>query len=293
MSTAASSTPAADDAPAAETSGAGGAGGSRSGSAQETPVLEATGLVKLFGRVVGLSGVDIRLFPGEVLAVIGDNGAGKSTLIKCLSGAMIPDEGTIKVDGEDVRFRSTQDARVAGIETVYQTLAVAPALDIASNLYLAREIRRSGLAGSVLRMLDTKAMRKQASDHISDLGITTLQNIDQAVETLSGGQRQIVAVARAGAFGGKVVILDEPTAALGVRETGQVLRLVRDLRDKGLGVILISHNMPNVFETADRIHIQRLGGSAGVISPKTHSMQDAVAIMTGATTLDDADQTLR
>lgn len=262
-------------------------------TSRDTPVLEASGLVKLFGRVVGLRGVDIRLFPGEVLAVIGDNGAGKSTLIKCLSGAMIPDEGQIKVDGKAVRFRATQDARAVGIETVYQTLAVAPALDIASNLYLAREIRRGGFLGSVLRMLDTKAMRKHSSEHISDLGITTLQHIDQAVETLSGGQRQIVAVARASAFGGKVVILDEPTAALGVRETGQVLRLVRDLREKGLGVILISHNMPNVFETADRIHIQRLGGSAGVISPKTHSMQDAVAIMTGAAKVDKQDQTLR
>ncbi len=282
MSTAASSTPATSDTPAAENSGA---GGPRSESAQETPVLEASGLVKLFGRVVGLRGVDIRLFPGEVLAVIGDNGAGKSTLIKCLSGAMIPDEGTIKVDGQEVRFRSTQDARLAGIETVYQTLAVAPALDIASNLYLAREIRRPGFAGSVLRMLDTKAMRKHASEHIASLGITTLQNIDQAVETLSGGQRQIVAVARTGAFGSKVVILDEPTAALGVRETGQVLRLVRDLRDKGLGVILISHNMPNVFEVADRIHIQRLGRGVGVVTPKSHTPAEAVAIMTGAVTL--------
>ncbi|MEO6996753.1 MAG: ATP-binding cassette domain-containing protein [Terracoccus sp.] len=290
MSTAAASEPTSSDASASQTDRS---GRETTASTQETPVLEATGLVKLFGRVVGLRGVDIRLFPGEVLAVIGDNGAGKSTLIKCLSGAMTPDEGTIKFDGQEVRFRSTQDARLAGIETVYQTLAVAPALDIASNLYLAREIRRPGFAGSVLRMLDTKAMRKHASDHIASLGITTLQNIDQAVETLSGGQRQIVAVARTGAFGSKVVILDEPTAALGVRETGQVLRLVRDLRDKGLGVILISHNMPNVFETADRIHIQRLGGSAGVISPKTHTMQDAVAIMTGATTLDAADQTLR
>jgi fructose transport system ATP-binding protein len=249
--------------------------------------------VKLFGRVVGLRGVNIRLFPGEVLAVIGDNGAGKSTLIKCLSGAMVPDQGTIKVDGRRVSFRSTQDARAAGIETVYQTLAVAPALDIASNLFLAREIRREGVAGKVFRMLDKKSMRQQAKSHLDDLGITTLQNIDQAVETLSGGQRQVVAVARTGAFSSKVVILDEPTAALGVRETGQVLRLVRDLRDKGLAVILISHNMPNVFETADRIHIQRLGGSAGVISPKTHSMQDAVAIMTGAKTVEDDEQSLR
>jgi fructose transport system ATP-binding protein len=261
------------------------------GSAQ--PILEATGLVKLFGRVVGLRGVDLRLYPGEILAVIGDNGAGKSTLIKCLSGAMIPDRGTLTLEGKQVTFRSTQEARTAGIETVYQTLAVAPALDIASNLYLAREIRRKGFAGSVLRMLDKKAMREHASEHIKSLGISTLQNINQAVETLSGGQRQIVAVARTGAFGSKIAILDEPTAALGVRETAQVLRLIRDLRDKGLGVILISHNMPNVFDTADRIHVQRLGGRAAVITPKTHSMQDAVAIMTGAMTVPEEEQALR
>jgi fructose transport system ATP-binding protein len=257
------------------------------------PILEATGLVKLFGRVVGLRGVDVRLYPGEILAVIGDNGAGKSTLIKCLSGAMAPDRGTLKLEGREVSFKSTQEARAAGIETVYQTLAVAPALDIASNLYLAREIRRPGFAGSVLRMLDMKAMREHASEHIKSLGISTLQNINQAVETLSGGQRQIVAVARTGAFGSKIAILDEPTAALGVRETAQVLRLIRDLRDQGLGVILISHNMPNVFETADRIHVQRLGGRAAVISPTTHSMQDAVAIMTGAMTVPEEEQALR
>ena len=253
-----------------------------------SPVLEAKGLVKLFGRVVGLAGVDLTLFPGEVLAVIGDNGAGKSTLIKCLSGAVVPDEGGILVNGGEVQFRRPQDAREAGNETVYQTLAVAPALDIASNLFLAREIRRKGPLGSVLRMLDTREMRRQATEHINRLGISTLQNINQAVETLSGGQRQAVAVARAGAFGGKVVILDEPTAALGVRETGQVLKLVRDLRNQGLGVILVSHNMPNVFDVADRIHIQRLGRCVGVVTPQTHSMEDAVAIMTGAKVLKSA-----
>jgi fructose transport system ATP-binding protein len=253
------------------------------------PVLEARGLVKLFGRVVGLNDVDLTVQRGEVLAIIGDNGAGKSTLIKCLSGAMVPDRGSILVEGEAVHFKRPQDAREAGIETVYQTLAVAPALDIASNLFLAREIRRKGPLGSVLRMLDTGEMKRQAAEHIKRLGITTLQNIGQAVETLSGGQRQAVAVARAGAFGGKVVILDEPTAALGVRESGQVLGLVKDLRDQGLAVILISHNMPNVFEVADRIHIQRLGGCAGVITPGSHSMEDAVAIMTGAKTLAGAD----
>jgi fructose transport system ATP-binding protein len=261
-------------------------------STSDEPILEATGLVKLFGRVVGLRGIDLKLYPGEVLAVIGDNGAGKSTLIKCLSGAMQPDAGEIKVHGKPVSFRSTQDAREAGIETVYQTLAVAPALDIASNLYLAREIRRKGPLGSVLRMLDTGAMKNEARENIKSLGISTLQNISQAVETLSGGQRQAVAVARAATFGSKVVILDEPTAALGVRETNQVLRLVTEMRDRGIGVILISHNMPNVFETADRIQVQRLGGSAGVITPKSHSMQDAVAIMTGAMTVSKEDQTL-
>lgn len=250
------------------------------------PVLESRGLVKMFGRVVGLTAVDLKLFPGEVLAVIGDNGAGKSTLMKCLSGAMVPTDGQLFVDGAQVSFKSTKDARDLGIETVYQTLAVAPALDIASNMYLAREVRRKGPLGSVLRMLDTKAMKTRAQDEITKLGISTLQNISQTVETLSGGQRQAVAVARAAAFGGKVVILDEPTAALGVRETKQVLSLVKDLRDRGLGIILVSHNMPNVFEVADRIHIQRLGRSLGVIDPKTNSMEDAVSIMTGARPLD-------
>jgi fructose transport system ATP-binding protein len=249
------------------------------------PVLEARGLVKTFGHVVGLAGVDLQLSAGEVLAIIGDNGAGKSTIIKCLSGAMTPDAGTILVDGKEMTFRSTQEAREVGIETVYQTLAVAPALDVASNLFLAREQRRSGLLGSVLRMLDTGGMKREAKQYIDDLGISTLQNINQAVETLSGGQRQAVAVARAAAFGGKVVILDEPTAALGVRETGQVLRLIRDLRKRGLGIILISHNMPNVFEVADRILIQRLGRVVGVITPKSHTPAEAVAIMTGAARL--------
>jgi fructose transport system ATP-binding protein len=249
---------------------------------QAAPVLEARGLVKVFGRVVGLDNVDLTLRAGEILAVIGDNGAGKSTLINCLSGALIPDRGQILVDGQEVRFKRPQDARNAGIETVYQVLALAPALDIASNLYLAREIRRKGFSGKVLRMLDSGEMRRQSQEHVKTLGISTLQNIGQTVETLSGGQRQAVAVARASAFGSRVVILDEPTAALGVRETAQVLKLIRDLRDTGKGVILISHNMPEVFEIADRIQIQRLGACVGVITPKTHTMEDAVAIMTGA-----------
>jgi fructose transport system ATP-binding protein len=260
--------------------------GSPTSADGRTPVLQGKGLIKTFGRVIGLDGVDIELYPGEVLAVIGDNGAGKSTLIKCLSGAYTVDGGELSLDGHPVNFRRVQDARDAGIETVYQTLAVIPALDIASNLYLAREERRAGPLGSVLRMLDKKGMRDRASDSVQGLGIQTIQNMGQAVETLSGGQRQAVAVARAAAFGSKVVILDEPTAALGVKEGNAVLDMIKGLRDKGLPVILISHNMPHVWEVADRIHIQRLARRAGVITPQSHTMQEGVAIMTGAVTLD-------
>ncbi|HEV8545656.1 MAG TPA: ATP-binding cassette domain-containing protein [Candidatus Limnocylindrales bacterium] len=253
-----------------------------------TPIIEARALIKTFGSVVGLDGTDFELYPGEVLAVIGDNGAGKSTLVKCLSGAMVPDAGEILVDGHLTSFRRPQDARDAGIETVYQSLAVVPALDIASNLYLGREVRRAGMLGRVFRMLDHGAMQRGAKEQLQLLGIGTIQSITQAVETLSGGQRQAVAVARAAAFGSKVIVLDEPTAALGVRESTQVLRLIRDLRDRGLPVILISHNMPHVFEVADRIHVQRLGRRAAVITPATHTPSEAVAIMTGAMTVDSA-----
>ncbi|HET7279884.1 MAG TPA: ATP-binding cassette domain-containing protein [Dermatophilaceae bacterium] len=254
----------------------------------QDPVLSARKLVMTFGRVVGLDGVDLDLYPGEVLAVIGDNGAGKSTLIKCLTGAYIPDSGEILMNGQPVHFKKPQDARAAGIETVYQQLAVIPALDIASNLFLAREERRKGVLGSVFRMLDKKAMEGHAGKSVQDLGIQTIQNMNQAVETLSGGQRQAVAVARAAAFGSRLVILDEPTAALGVKESGMVLDMIKQLRDKGLSIILISHNMPHVWEVADRIHIQRLGGRAGVITPQTHDMGEGVAIMTGAKRLEQA-----
>jgi fructose transport system ATP-binding protein len=254
------------------------------------PVLSARGLVKTFGRVVGLDGVDLDLYPGEVLAIIGDNGAGKSTLIKCLTGALTPDAGELRLDDQPVSFKRPQDAREAGIETVYQTLAVAPALDIASNLYLAREERRKGPLGSVLRMLDKKGMRERAGQAVAGLGIATIQNMAQTVETLSGGQRQAVAVARAAAFGSKVVVLDEPTAALGVKESNMVLDMIKRLRENGLPVILISHNMPQVWEVADRIHIQRLGRRAALIAPSTHSSTEGVAIMTGAMTVPAPEQ---
>lgn len=256
------------------------------------PIIQGTDLDKSFGRVVGLSSCQFALYPGEVLAVVGDNGAGKSTLIKCLSGALVPDSGEMFINGEQVSFKSTHDARSKGVETVYQTLAVAPALDIAENLYLGREVRKKGILGSVFRSLDKKHMREVSTRSLSELGVLTVQNITQSVETLSGGQRQAVAVARAGTFGSQVVILDEPTAALGVNESRRVLQLIKDLRDRGMSIILISHNMPQVFEVADRIHIQRLGRRAGVVTPTSHTMNDVVAIMTGAMTVPEEQQAL-
>ena len=246
------------------------------------PLLKARGLVKRYGKVTALNNCDFDLMPGEILAVIGDNGAGKSSLIKALSGAVQPDEGEILLDGKPVKFASPLDARGSGIECVYQTLAMSPALSIADNMFMGRELRKPGIMGSLFRQLDRPAMEKFAREKLTELGLMTIQNINQAVETLSGGQRQGVAVARAAAFGSKVVILDEPTAALGVKESRRVLELIRDVRARGIPIILISHNMPHVFEVADRIHIHRLGRRLCEISPKDYSMSDAVAFMTGA-----------
>ena len=247
----------------------------------KTPVLQARGLVKHYGQVIALDGADFELYPGEILAVIGDNGAGKSTLIKALSGALQPDEGEILLNGQPIKFRGPSDARAHGIETVYQTLAVAPSMNIVENVFLGREIRRSGPLGSILRMLDKRRMLNEATGYMQDLKFR-IQSMQQPVSTLSGGQRQGVAVARSAAFARNVVIMDEPTAALGVKESGMVLDLIRKVRDRGLPVILISHNMPHVWEIADRIHIQRLGRRVAVITPQQYSMSDGVAIMTGA-----------
>ncbi|MFF3565010.1 ATP-binding cassette domain-containing protein [Streptomyces sp. NPDC002574] len=245
------------------------------------PVLSARGLVKRYGHVTAIDEADFDLMPGEVLAVIGDNGAGKTSLIKALTGALVPDAGEIRLHGRPIRFGGPQDARAHGIETVYQDLAVAASLDIASNMFLGREIRRPGVLGSVFRMLDKKAMRREAAAHMAALKVG-VGSLSQSVETLSGGQRQAVAVARAAAWARSVVVMDEPTAALGVKESGQVLDLIRRVRDKGIPVILISHNMPHVFEIADRIHVHRLGRREAVIKPSDYSMAEVVAIMTGA-----------
>jgi fructose transport system ATP-binding protein len=246
------------------------------------PILQARDLSKHYGRVIALDHADFDLKPGEILGLIGDNGAGKSTLIKALNGAITPDAGQVLMDGKPVHFRSPIDARRVGIETVYQDLALSPALSIADNLFLGREQRKPGPLGTYFRLLDRPAMQKQARQQLNSLGLLTIQNIKQAVETLSGGQRQGVAVVRATSFGSRVVIMDEPTAALGVKESRKVLELILDVKRRGLPIILISHNMPHVFEVADRIHIMRLGRRIAVIDPKAYSMSDAVAIMTGA-----------
>ena len=244
-------------------------------------VLEARKIVKRYGHVTALDGANLELRAGEVLAVIGDNGAGKSTMVKVLCGAVIPDEGQVLLDGVPVHFSSPMDPRKRGIETVYQDLAVAPALDIATNLFLGREVRCRGILGSWFRLLDKRRMKNEAQKEMAELKFR-LPSIDSAVEDLSGGQRQGVAVARSAIFARRLVIMDEPTAALGVRESGEVLNLIRTIRDRGLPVLLISHNMPHVFELADRIHIMRLGRRVALTTPKEHSMGEVVAIMTGA-----------
>ena len=249
-------------------------------SANHKLVMQAKGLVKRYGHVTALDGTDFELRAGEILAVIGDNGAGKSSLIKALSGATIPDEGEILLDGKLIHFKSPMDARRAGIETVYQDLAVAAAMSISENLFLGRELRRPGFLGNWLRMLDKKKMLEQSIARMQELKVG-IRSMTQPVETLSGGQRQCVAVGRAAAFAQHVVIMDEPTAALGVKEGNMVLELIRRVRDRGLPVVLISHNMPHVFEVADRIHVARLGKRAAVLNPKKISMSDTVAVMTG------------
>jgi fructose transport system ATP-binding protein len=246
-----------------------------------TVVLEARAITKRYGHVTALDRADLELRAGEVLAVVGDNGAGKSTLIKVLCGAVIPDQGQVLLDGAPVHFRSPLDARRLGIETVYQDLAVAPALDIATNLFLGRELRHQSFAGSWFRLLDKARMKRDAQREMDELKFR-LPSIDSAVEKLSGGQRQGVAVARAAIFARRLVIMDEPTAALGVRESGQVLNLIRTIRDRGLPVILISHDMPHVFEVADRIQVMRLGRRAALTTPRQKTMSEVVAIMTGA-----------
>jgi simple sugar transport system ATP-binding protein len=245
-----------------------------------TALLEARGLSRSFGHVRALDGVDFDVNPGEVVGLIGDNGAGKSTLVKCLSGVERPDAGEILIDGEQVVLDSPTAARDHGIETAYQDLAVAPDLDPAANLFLGRELRRPGLLG-VLGMLDKAAMRQQAAEQFARLGVT-LQDIDVPIGSLSGGQRQSVAVARSVVWASRVVFLDEPTAALGVVQRERVLDVVRKVRDTGVAVVLISHNMPEVLAVADRIEVLRLGARVARFTAADASLEQLVGAMTGA-----------
>ncbi len=246
------------------------------------PILQARSLIKRYGRVTALDHADFDLYPGEILAVIGDNGAGKSSLIKALCGAVHPDAGEIRLAGEVVQFKSPIEAREAGIETVYQNLALSPALRSPTTCSSAARSRPRARSEDGFALLDRGAMQRFSREKLNELGLMTIQNINQPVETLSGGQRQGVAVARAAAFAKRVVIMDEPTAALGVKESRRVLELILDVKKRGLPIILISHNMPHVFEVADRIHIHRLGRRLTVVNPKSVTMSDAVAMMTGA-----------
>ncbi|MBF6329860.1 ATP-binding cassette domain-containing protein [Nocardia transvalensis] len=247
-------------------------------------VLEAEGLVKRYGGVEALRGANFQADAGEVVALIGDNGAGKSTLVKCLSGAEQPDAGRILLDGRPVRMATPTAARNLGVETVYQDLAVAPDLDPAANLFLGRELFRRGLPGQ-LGMLDRKSMKAQATEHFRRLGVT-LPRADVPIGALSGGQRQTVAVARAVMWASKVVFMDEPTAALGVVQRERVLDVIRRVRDQGISVVLISHNMPEVLSVADRIEVLRLGRRVARFGSDA-TLDQLVGAMTGALTHED------
>jgi simple sugar transport system ATP-binding protein len=248
------------------------------------PLLEAREIVKSFGRVRALRGAAFTVYAGEVVALVGDNGAGKSTLVKTLSGVHQPDAGEIRFEGEAVQIPTPVAARALGIETVYQDLALAPDLEPAANLFLGREEVRGGLLGR-LGFLDKAAMRRRTGEAFGRLGVG-VQNTSAAVATLSGGQRQGVAVSRAVMWASKVVFMDEPTAALGVVQTRKVLELIRRVREEGLSVVLISHNMPEVFEVADRIEVLRLGRRVAQFRSAETSMEDVVGAMTGALTQD-------
>jgi simple sugar transport system ATP-binding protein len=244
------------------------------------PLLEARGIVKSFGRVHALRGASFSVNSGEVVALIGDNGAGKSTMVKTLSGVLTPDDGEIHFEGRPVTISDPHAARELGIETVYQDLALAPDLESSANLFLGREAVRPGLLGK-LGFIDKREMRRRTQEAFETLGVG-VQDATAAVATLSGGQRQGVAVARAVTWAGKVVFMDEPTAALGVVQTRNVLDLIKRVRDTGLSVVLISHNMPEVMEVSDRVEVLRLGERVAQFKTADTSMEDLVAAMTGA-----------
>jgi simple sugar transport system ATP-binding protein len=251
------------------------------------PVLEARQIVKSFGRVQALRGANFTVFPQEVVALVGDNGAGKSTLVKSLVGVHPPDSGEIIFEGREVRINTPHEARDLGIETVYQDLSLAEEIDPAANMYLGREILRPGVLGK-LGFLDKASMRQKSDDAFRNLGVR-IQDTGAPVANMSGGQRQGVAISRAVTWASKVVFMDEPTAALGVVQTRNVLDHIRRVRDQGISVVLISHNMPEVFEVADRIEVLRLGERVARLKPSDVTMEDVVSAMTGALTFHEED----
>ncbi len=245
-----------------------------------TPILEVRNIVKSYGHVLALQGTNFSVYPGEIVALIGDNGAGKSTLTKIISGVTKPDHGEVLFEGRPVEISSPSTAQKLGIETVYQDLALAPDLDGASNVYMGRELLRPGVLGR-LGVLDKRAMKRKAEDAFRDLGVA-VKDANAAVAYLSGGQRQGVAVARAATWAKKIIIMDEPTAALGVVQTANVLDVIRRVRDSGLSVVLISHNMPDVMNVADRIEVLRLGKRVATFRREQASLELLVGAMTGA-----------
>jgi simple sugar transport system ATP-binding protein len=249
------------------------------------PVLEARKLIKHYGHVLALDEADFTAFPGEVVALIGDNGAGKSTLVKTLVGAIRPDQGEILVDGAPVHLASPLDARGYGIEAVYQDLALAPDLDSAANLFLGREL----YAVPFVRVLNRRAMRQRAVAAFAELGIE-LPDVGTPVGMLSGGQRQSIAVARAVAFASRIIFMDEPTAALGVVQRGRVLDVIRRVRDRGVSVVLVSHNMPEVLAVADRVEVLRMGRRVATYTAAQTSVDELVGAMTGALELTNGGQ---
>ncbi len=251
------------------------------------PILEARNIVKTFGRVQALRGASFTVYPQEVVALVGDNGAGKSTLVKTLVGVHPPDRGEILFEGREVDIHTPQQARDIGIETVYQDLALAAEIDPAANMFLGREILRPGPLGK-LGFLDKAAMRKRSEEAFRNLGVR-IQDTTAPVANMSGGQRQGIANSRAVTWASKVVFMDEPTAALGVVQTRNVLDQIRRVRDQGLSIVLISHNMPEVFEVADRIEVLRLGERVARLRPADVSMEDVVAAMTGALSFHEED----
>jgi simple sugar transport system ATP-binding protein len=245
-------------------------------STASAPALAARSVVKSFGHVRALRGASFEAYPGEVTALVGDNGAGKSTLIKILSGVLAPDEGDVLIDGDPVRLADPQDAKRHGIETVYQDLALAPDLDAAANVFLGREIRR-------FRFLhDHAEMRRRTAAAFKELGVGLVQDMREPVAAFSGGQKQSVAIARAAMWATKVIIMDEPTAALGVIQTAKVLELVQRIRDKGLAVVFISHNLPQVIDIADRIEVLRLGERVARFRRGETDVDQLIAAISGA-----------